>query len=188
MLIQNDRALNWFILNNNDGASGVESADDADSASYDSIGFDCDEVNITHPYTVLRQHDNVWTHVQDIGDATGAMYLGLDEAGTFKYRAKLKTGYTDPTSLETVTDSEITDIGTSLEMEQANKVVVHGVKITKYDNESALWIASAAGSFNKGSGEKISETVANGDNWPDDIIPSNETEARGKTWAKYGTV
>jgi len=188
MLVQNDRALNWFVLNNNDGASGVESADDADSDSYDSIGFDCDEVNITHPWALLPQGANVWKQLQLLGDAVGAMYIGLDESGTFKLRAKLKTGYTDPTSLETITDSQIAIIDTALEPTQANKIKVHGVKIKKHSNIVTLWNAAAAGVFGKGTGEIIAESVANGEDWPDDIVDSETNESRGETWAKYGEV
>lgn len=188
MLIQNDRALNWFILNDNDGAAGVESADDADFDSYDTVGFDADVVAVTHPWVLLSQGTNVWDTLQELGDAAGAMYNGMDEAGVYKFRAKLKTGYTDPSSLETITDSEIQGVGTTLEVGQANKITVHGIKIKKYTNIVTLWNAAAAGSFAKGTGEVIAETVANGEYWPDDVVESETSEARGETWAKYGQV
>lgn len=180
MLIQNDRTINWFILNDNDGAAGVESADDADSDSYDTVGFDVDAVNVTHPYAVLKQGANIWDELKLLGDAAGAMYNGMDEAGIYKFRAKLKTGYADPTSLETITDDEITGVATSLEVAQANKIVVHGVKIKEYTNMTAVWIASASGSFDQGSGQQIAETIADGDYWPD--------EDDGDYWAKYGQI
>jgi len=181
MLIQNDRAINWFILNNNDGASGVESADDADSDSYDTIGFDIDAVNVTHPWALVPRDEPIWEHLKDIGDACGNMYLGLDECGTLKLRAKLKTGYSDPSSLETITS--VRSISTDIVAEQANKIVGHGIKIKKLTDIIALWTALAAGEFDRaaGSHQMILETVANGAYWPDD------TEY-GDYWAKYGTV
>jgi hypothetical protein len=188
MLIQNNRAFNWFIGNNHDGISAVENADDADSDSYDIVGFDVDHVNITHPWALIPQDGNVWEQLQLLGDAVGAMYLGVDEAGTFKLRAKLKDGYTDPTSLETITDGQITDVATSLEMEQANKIIVHGVKIKKYTNVVTLWNAQAAGIFNQGSGEIIAEVVVDNAYWPDSIVDAETNETRGETWAKYGQV
>ena len=108
--------INCFILNNNDGAAGVESADDADSDSYDTIGFDVDAVNVEHPWALVPQDTPIWDHLKDLGDACGNMYLGLDECGTLKLRAKLKTGYSDPSSLETITlcnSGEPTSLGRS---------------------------------------------------------------------------
>jgi len=181
MLIQNDRAINWFILNNNDGASGVEGADDADSNSYDTIGFDCDAVNIEHPWALVPRDTPIWEHLKELGDACGNMYLGLDECGTLKLRAKLKTGYSDPSSLETIT--AVRNLSSEIVAAQANKLVGHGVKIKKLTNIVAMWMAEAAGNFDRatGSSKMISESVANGAYWPD------ATEY-GDYWAKYGTV
>lgn len=181
MLIQNDRAINWFILNNNDGASGVESADDADFDSYDTMGFDVDAVNVEHPWALVPRNEPIWDHLKDLGDACGNMYLGLDECGTMKLRAKLATGYSDPSSLETITS--VRSITTDIVAEQANKIVGHGVKIKKLTDVIALWTALAAGNFDRaaGSHQQILELVENGAYWPDD------TEY-GDYWAKYGTV
>jgi len=185
MLIQNDRAINWFILNNNDGVDGVESADDADSDSYDTIGFDCDAVNVTHPWALVPRDTPIWDHLKDLGDACGNMYLGLDECGTLKLRAKLKTGYSDPSSLETIT--AVRSIETNIVAAQANKLVGHGVMIKKLTNVVAMWMAEAEGAFDKatGSSKMISEEVANGAYWPDDQ-PAGDP--RGETWAMYGKV
>jgi len=181
MLIQNDRAINWFILNNNDGDSGVESADDADSDSYDTIGFDVDAVNVTHPWALVPRDTPIWDHLKDLGDACGNMYLGLDECGTMKLRAKLKTGYADPSSLETIT--AVRNLSSEIVAAQTNKLVGHGVKIKKLTNIVAMWMAEAAGNFDRatGSSKMISEEVANAAYWPD------ATEY-GDYWAKYGTV
>ena len=66
---------------------------------------------------------------------------------------------------------------------KANKLVGHGVKIKKLTNIVAMWMAEAAGNFDRatGSSKMISESVANGAYWPD------ATEY-GDYWAKYGTV
>ena len=78
--------------------------------------------------------------------------------------------------------------GADREVEQANKVVVHGINAKKFTNISTLWNAQAAGCFGQGTGQIIAEVVANGEYWPDSIIPSGDTVARGETWAKYGQV
>jgi len=116
------------------------------------------------------------------------MYIGIDEAGTFKLRCKLKKGYTDPTSLETITDADITSISCALEPEQANKIIVHGFLIKKHCNLVTLWNAAAAGCFEEGGGDLISETIQDGQGWPDDVVLSETKETRGEFWAKYGDV
>ena len=178
MLTQTDRAMNWFILNDNDGASGVESADDADSDSFNIMGFDVDAVNITHPWVLITAGKSIWEELQTLGDATTAMYNGIDEAGTYKFRSKLKTGYADPSSLETIDDAEIIDVSTEREEGQANKLVVRGIKIVKSANNEYVWSASATEQFGKDGKRWINETVANGSYWPDPAT-------YGEFWAEY---
>ena len=186
MLIQNDRALNWFILNSNDGTGGVESADDAVAGSYDHIGFDVEDVDITHPWALIPQGGNVGEHVRMLGDAVAATYNGLDEAGTYILSCKLSTE-SDPTSLETIDENEFISIETAMEIEPANKIEVHGIRIEKSTNESMVWGAAAAGAFQAGSGvSKIAETVSTGKIWP--TTGSTGVDSMQPFWAKYGQV
>lgn len=180
MLIQNDRAINWFVLNNNDGASGVESADDADSASYDTCGFDVDTVSINHPWVYIPPGEFIWEHLKELGVAVSAMYIGMDECGTVKLRARLKDGYSDPSALETI--SSALEMSSSMEIEQANKLIGHGIKIRKFTTQGTVWMIEACSAFDEdtGAGDAVKVAVANGAYFPEaDLRPF---------WAKYGNV
>ena len=177
MLVQNNRAVNFFVLNDNDGAAGVESADDADSDSYDTVGFDVQAVDIVHPWALVAEGDSPWAHLKEIADATVATYMGLDECGTLKFRSRLATGYTDPTSLETIT--QMAQITAHLIPETANRIIVHGVDIKTHSDDLLLWTAEAVRTFTQ-SGTFLYESIANGASWP-------ATTMR-PFWAKYGMV
>jgi len=166
MLVQNDAALNWFILNNNDGSSGTESADDADSDSYDTIGIIADAVDITHPWAIVPRGDTPWDHLKELADASGSMYLGMDASNTLRLISKLATGYSDPSSIETIGDSDIQDVNSILDVAQANKILVRGVKIKKNENMQNVWDARSVKDFTS-LGDRLAESVADGDDWPD---------------------
>ena len=117
--------------------------------------------------------------MKQIGDATAARYIGMDPAGTLKYRTIFKTGYVDPSSLATVDATQTID--TVLDIMQANKILVHGVAIRKDTMMRQVWDAAAAGSFTKDGDSWIRETVANGGYWP------TATTAY-EYWASYGDV
>jgi len=179
MLIQNDRPLDWFVLNNNDGAAGEESADDADSDVYDTVGFDVDDAMVTHPWARVEAGENVWEYLQQIANATAARYIGMDSAGTLKYRTIFKTSYADPSALATVDATQ--SIDTILDVTQANKIVVHGVKINKDSNQRQVWDAASCNAFTKDGTSWIREDVANGGNWPTALSAYD-------FWASYGEV
>jgi hypothetical protein len=178
LLVQGDRAPAWWVLNNNDGASAVESADDADYDSYDTVGFDVDAVNVTHPYVFIPATTSVWDHLKELADACGPMYLGMDGCGTLKLRCKLATGYADPSSLETVT--AVSSVDSVLELAKANKIIGHGVKIDVYTAIQVMWMLEAVPAFVTGGG-KPRVSVANAAYFPDPTT-------YGDFWAKYGEV
>lgn len=178
MLVQGERAPYFWALNNNDGAAAVESADDADYASYDTVGFDVDAVDVTHPWVFIPATTDVWSHLKELADACGSMYLGMDACGTLKLRAKLKTGYADPSSLETVT--AVSSVDSVLELARANKIIGHGVNIEVYTAIQVLWMLEAVPAFVTGGG-KPRVSVANAASFPDQTT-------YGEFWAKYGEV
>ena len=178
-LIQNREALNWFVLNNNDGAAGVESADDADSATYDTMGFDVDDAMVIHPWAVVNQGHSIWDYLVQIGDATAARYIGMDSCGTFKYRTIFKTGYADPSSLASITDTDFGTVATVMDCRQANKIVIHGYKIFKDGVRRHWWRAQDTDVFDRTENSgAIYESVDNGDTWPD-------PDTYGDFWAQY---
>lgn len=178
-LVHGDRALQWRVLNDNDGSSGAESAEDADYAQYDTFGIDADYVATVHPWKRVDEGDSVWTHLKSLADASASSYVGMDECGTLKFRAVLATGYSDPVPHFVIDDSEVEPgFATNLTMAQANKIVGHGVKIVKDDYLKAMWFASATKAFATDSIGYIAEVVANGDTWPDPAT-------YGVFWAQY---
>jgi len=180
MLLQSDRAAQWFVLNDNDGASGTESADDADYSTYDTCGFDADDVDITHPWQRLEKRTTVWDELKQLADGTLAWYIGMDEAGTLKFRSRLKAAYADPSPIETLS-AGVQQVVSVIEPWQANRIVIHGIAILIDDYVRLVWSGVAAGVFPKDSGGAIAVTVANGGTFPD-------VATYGEFLAKYGEV
>jgi hypothetical protein len=174
MLVQNDRAYKWFVLNDNDGAAGVEDADDADYDAYDQCGFDVDAVDVTHPWAVVDEGAPVWGYLKEIANASVCYYMGCDSAGTFKFRSRLKTGYADPASIETITD-DFFNLTVYLSPVIANKILIGGIKIIKDGNSKYLWDARQTTLWET---NLFGIVLADGDTWPD---PAEY----GEFWAKY---
>ena len=174
MLVQNDVAYDWFVLNNNDGAAGVESADDADSAAYDTIGFDTDAAAITHPWAIVEEGVPIWKYVKELGVASLARYCGVDSNGTFVFKPRIDEP-ADPSSLLTIT--AVKGLHSQLQLEQANKIIVHGDKIIKQDLHSYLWASATSYAFDYWAYSKYIK-ILDGAQWPD---PSTY----GEFWALY---
>jgi hypothetical protein len=165
MVIQNNKPLNWFTDNAVSATAGTISADIATSGTFNTVGFDCDDCPVIHPWAVVEPGVSIGDYVSEIADATAARYMGIDACGTFKYRTNVfKTGYADPTPLQTISNPQSLD--TILDIKQANKVVIHGVYVWKDGYERIVWDASNTNSFTKDSGNQMWETVINGGVWP----------------------
>lgn len=176
-LVQSSRALPFWALNDNDGASGVESADDADYGSYDTVGFDADAVAVVHPWVFVQSADSVWDHLKDLADATGCMYMGMDAGGALRLRSRLKTGYADPSTLTTI--DTVISVDSQIELRRANKILGHGVRVRVDDKRTVVWMLSASGI----AGPTPSVEIENGEYFPD-VISVEFSEF----WARYGTV
>ena len=173
MLIQDDVAIDWFVLNDNDGSSGTESADDADSASYDTVGFDADDAAITHPYAQVKEGEPVWSCIKDLAEASLARYYGIDSNGTFVFKPRIDAP-ADPSSLLTISAAE--GLQSQLQLEQANKFIVHGVRVLVGTTRRLAWSAQSARLF--GDDGPIAIELSDADTWPD---PSTY----GELWAEY---
>jgi hypothetical protein len=178
MLVQNGQPLNWIVLNSSDGTLGVASADNAQSAVYDTVGFDVDDAMIVDPLGRVEQGESIWNYLTQIGDATAARYMGMDACGTLKYRTPFKAGYVDPASLFTIT--ALQTIQSVINIQQPNKIVIHGVHILKDTRVTRLWSATKSSFFARDSEGYLYETVANGATWP---APASY----GDFWAAYNT-
>lgn len=154
----------WIVLNNNDGASAVESADDADEDSYDTCGFDCDLVADTLVWVLIQENKPIWEDLKDLGVAALAEYIGFDSAGTFVMRSYLKTGYADPTPILTIATAR--GMSASLDIERANWIVVEGRKVKKGTKVSSLWDIENSKLFAEGK-EKMRVEMADAAIFPD---------------------
>ncbi len=178
MLVSRLTSVNWFVLNSTDGSSGSISADSAAISLYDSVGFDADDAAITHPLAIMKQNDRIMSHLNDIRDGTAATYMGIDACGTFKYRTPFKAGYADPASIATI--SAVQSVDAIIDINQANRIVGHGIGIQKdtTDNIVEVWNAKNAGCFATVNGADIYEQVSAGLSWP-------STSNMPEFWAKY---
>jgi hypothetical protein len=178
MLTQTARAPLWFVLNNNDGAAGVESADDADWASYDTLGFDTDLVDITHGCVNLKEYASPWEEVKRLAVATAARICGIDSSGCFRFRSPLAAGYSDPPSMATIEAAVALDTsvaGSGAGGARANKLIVHGEKIKYLDKFYWLWDLKASRLWEP---DLTAISIADGENWP-------TTTEFPEFWAEY---
>jgi hypothetical protein len=177
MLVYGSRPVNWYVNNATDGASGVISADSAASLTYDSVGYDCEPVNIVHPWARVEANTSVWSYLQQIRVATAARMLRATQDGVIKFRSPLGS-YGDPAQIGTLTESSVQAPATTIDTESANRIVGHGTRIIKNSSTQTWWQASASGDFD-GNDKDINETVLNGGQWPSPLT-------FGAYWAKLG--
>jgi len=174
-LIVGDRALNYFVANDNTGASGIEAATDADYDSYDTIGFDVQSVAITHPWRRVEANESLWDYVKDLSNATVAR-SGLNSAGTFRYRSRLSSDYSDPVPMGTLT--ETMGVAVETETQEANRVVVHGANFVKHGGTKIMWDAQASNVWALSTENTLSESVSTGVTWPSTASYGNEFIAK----------
>ncbi|MFA5165406.1 MAG: LamG domain-containing protein [Candidatus Omnitrophota bacterium] len=159
MLTRGYDALDYFLVNATDGASGVGSADSAASYSYDTVGIDADAVDIEHPFAIVKKGEAVWDHLKKISDASIGYYLGMTPDGTLRFANRYaEAGTSTPSNLGTVDD--FGGIATSLEIEQANAIKVYGYAVETCAKTQLFSGMNAAG-FTKVDG-KMRHPVANG--------------------------
>jgi len=159
MLTRGYDPLDYFLVNANDGASGVGSADSAATYSYDTVGIDADAVDIEHPYAIVKKGEAVWDHLKKISDASIGYYLGMTPDGTLRFANRYaEAGTSTPSNLGTVDD--FGGIATSLEIEQANAIKVYGYAV-ETGAKTQLFSGMNAAGFIKLDG-KMRHPVDNG--------------------------
>jgi hypothetical protein len=182
MLIQGDRALNYFVVNTNDGAAGIESADDAPEITWPWFGFDVPNIDFLHGWRRLDRGSRIWDEIKSIGLASGARYCGFDEGDTLTLRAYLEDDFSDPVIDSVINDSTVMDLQTAPLGLSANRIIGHGFAVKKSTGLQTLWMATAADSFEEESFvASLSETILNGARWPN-------TTTFPEYWARIGTV
>ncbi|MBU1777965.1 MAG: carbohydrate binding domain-containing protein, partial [Gammaproteobacteria bacterium] len=184
MLIRNDRSLNFFILNDNDGSSATSTADEAVEDNWDWFGFDTTTVDYIHPWRRMDKGTTVWKELQSLGDAIGAYYIGFDECGTLVAHGILEQNYSDPTCQSMLDETEIRNsLQVQLSPVSANKIIGHGDAIRKGTNLETVWMGTASDTWKDQEttgGYALNISVANGDYFPDaDDYP--------EYWAQLGS-
>jgi hypothetical protein len=178
-LVQNNERLPWVINTTMVGAAGVTQSSSAQSAVYHTVGIDADDADFVQPYMVAKAGNTIWGYMQELADATVAMYLGMTSCNTLKYRTPLKTGYADPSALFTV-GLNTQNINSIMNTECANKVVVKGCMIMKDTTDRTIWNAAATGSFDM-NGQLLNVACTAGSYFPDKV-------AFGDYWAEYSNL
>lgn len=176
-LTLSDTGLNYFVPSTAEGTAGVYSATDAADDSYDTIGFDAQDVAIVHPWRRVEANESLWEYCKDLGNATVASYIGLNSAGTFRYRSRLSSDYSDPVPMGTIDDPQ--GIAVELEQTDANRVIVHGVNITKSGgSQGIVWDASASNVFAASTALGLNQSVTTGATWPSTATYGDEFVAK----------
>lgn len=179
MLVRTNTPLPYFAVNSNNGASGVESADDAADISWPWFGIDANAVDIEHPWRRVEAGTTIWENLKSLANASGPKYLGMSECNTLVLKAILQTDYSDDVPIDELTGAR-QNINVSLDEVFANKIIGHGNKIVKGNEIRLIWCASSTGNFADSDGDNVlEEVVANGATWP-------STTTYPEYWAQFG--
>ncbi len=178
-LVQNNERLPWVINTTMVGAAGTTQSASAQSATYHTIGIDADDADFVQGYQVVKAGNTIWGYMQELSDATVAMYMGMTSCNTLKYRTPLKTGYADPSALFTV-GLNMQNVNTIINNDCANKIIVKGCKILKDTTVRTIWNAAATGSFDM-NGQLLNVLCTAGSYFPDKV-------EFGDYWAEYSNV
>ena len=184
MLLKSDEPYHWFILNADDGATGVYDADDAIANdrfdTYDKCGFDTIKSALIHPWAVAYSDKPIWGKLEDIAEAILARSMGIDWSGTFRYRSRYEEeDGEDPSAIEDITDADVPDISSNIERKTHNHVVIRGAKIKKMTKQKLMW--SAHGSSIGACTKSEIIQILDGALWPEPDEYTDEFIAKFKT-------
>jgi len=182
MLIQSDRALDYFEENTEDGTAGVTLAESADEISWPWFGINAGNADYIHPWRRQEMGTTDWTNVKSIANALAPRYTGMDEAGTLTLKAVLDKDYESPVISDMLSGAEDfrQNIAVTLDGVMGNKFIGYGDKYQKGEDNRLIWLASGTGNFTGAEGDQqIKEPVADDGYFPD---PDDYPEY----WATYG--
>jgi hypothetical protein len=187
MLIQSDRALDYFEVNALDGTAGVSLADLGPEISWPWFGIKTGNVDYYHPWRRMEINTTTWQNVKSVGAGTNARYCGYDENNTLINYSILDNDYGDRVPSGELTDSfddlnyvKHNQLLVRLDEVSANRLYGSGIRYEKGTIERLIWLASASGNFIESTADQqLAELVAVGDYWPD-------PEQYAEFWAEYG--
>ena len=179
MIIQNDRSLNYFEANSNEGVGAYAIADDAVELVWPWFGFNTDNVNYFHPWARMNIGETVWDNLKSIAGATGPRYLGADKNGTLTYFSALREWGDDPVITDSFDENDIRPkLESKLTRRKANKWIGHGDDITKHTALSMVWQGTATGHFTEDADNALAVEVLDDGYFPDPV-------AYPEYWARY---
>ncbi len=189
MLIQSDRALEYFEENTLDGGEGVSFADLGDEISWPWFGIITGNVDYIHPWRRMELNTTTWVNLKSVGAGTGARYCGMDENNTLINHSILDNDFGDsvPSGIVTGnfadTNHALHDgVLVTLDQFNANRLYGVGPKFEISTIQRLIWSASATGNFTDVDGDQqLEESVLNGAFWP-------KQSDYNEYWAQYGTV
>jgi hypothetical protein len=142
MLTRGIDPIDYFLVNANDGSSGIGSAESYATYSYDTVAIDADAVDIEHPYALVKKDDTVWDHLKKLADASIGYKLGMSPDGVLEFKNRYaEAGTSTPANLGDV--ENFGGISTSLEVESSNAIKIHGYAVST-GSLTQLWSAENA--------------------------------------------
>jgi hypothetical protein len=159
MLTRGIDPLDYFVLNANDGASGIGSAESYASYLYDTKAIDTAVSALSHPYAIVNKGDTAWDHLKDINEALIPRYVGETCDGVLKF--DFAYNETDPAIIGAIED--VASIQTSLDVNQENSIKVEGILIEKASADSQLWNGSTVTGIQTNTGGAMLHPITSGD-------------------------
>jgi len=171
----------WFVLNSNDGTSGLSSIGSEMSEDYEIIPIDADNVAYIHPWAWIEEGEKVWDNLKEIADAVLARKFYIDSSGILR----LRSAFTSALPASSGTIDHVKAVATMQQPLTANKLKVQGAQIEIRPNIQTVWQAVAAGlAVDSGTrGNVFKRTIANGGTFPDQTI-----DGAAEYEATYGEV
>jgi hypothetical protein len=159
MLTRGIDPVDYFVLNANDGASGIGSAESYASYLYDTKAIDTAVSALSHPYAIVNKGDTAWDHLKDINEALIPRYVGETCDGVLKF--DFAYNEIDPAIIGAIED--VASIQTSLDINQENSIKVEGIIIDKTEKNTPP-IAQGIKGATLNSGNALLHPISSGAN------------------------
>jgi hypothetical protein len=165
-MIKRGNPIDYWFDNTYYGSSGESTYRQYMTGAYDIVGIDGDDVAYQHPWAWIQKGENIWDNMKELAAACGGRVMRLDSSGVLRFRSGITTAL--PASLGTLANGSAISKKTLL---SANKIKLTGANIRIHTAPECIWMADAAKSLARASGEsKFTRSIANGDTLPDETL------------------
>ena len=142
----------YYIQNDYDPTSVAAKDTDAVEGKYAEIGIVSEDVSYVHPWAVVKQEENVWSHLKSIADSCGARLMRITKAGYMIFKTTMVTPLTT-TPVGVL--PKASGLSMNTESRSINKLTVRGVHIIKEERGSYIWSAKASGIEDDNAGDDM---------------------------------